>query len=180
MIILIGKSASGKTYIGKCLEKIGFKKNVTYTSREKRIGEIEGKDYYFLTKDEFLNKIKEGFFFEYVIYNNNYYGTSINSLKELKSYLIVEPNGFYKYKDLDNIVSFYVECSETTLITRMKKRGDKLEDIKTRITNDALIFNDSIKNDVDYVINGENNIDIIIKEIEDKYNGCLKKRRNNK
>ncbi len=180
MIILIGKSASGKTYIGKCLEKRGYEKIVTYTSRDKRNKEIDGKDYYFLTKDEFLNKIKQNFFYEYVLYNNNYYGTSLKSLKKENSYLILEPNGFYKYKDLADVVSFYIECDDDTLIERMVNRGDKPEDIKKRITNDVFIFNEEIKKTVNYVIDGTKDIDLIIKEIEDKYYGCLKERRNNK
>ena len=66
MIILVGRSASGKTYLGKLLEKVGFKKIVTYTSREKRLNEVDKIDYNFISKTEFVSKIQEGFFFEYV------------------------------------------------------------------------------------------------------------------
>ena len=60
MIILIGPSASGKTEIAKKLISLfNFKKFVTSNTRSKRVNEVDGVDYYFLTKDAFENKIKE-------------------------------------------------------------------------------------------------------------------------
>ena len=61
MIILVGPSASGKTQIGYSLKKIyGLEKVVTYTTRRMRSGEVDGIDYHFITKDEFLRLEKEG------------------------------------------------------------------------------------------------------------------------
>ncbi len=173
MIILVGPSASGKTYIGKCLEKIGFHKIVTYTTRQPRTKEINGVDYYFLTKLEFLNKIEQNFFFEYVIYNNNYYGTSNNSIKDINSYLIVEPQGLKKYLNIPNCVAFFIECPEDVLKERMKKRGDSELEIAKRIVNDRKIFNSTTKKLCHYQIDGNASSEKIIKEIEDKYYGCL-------
>ena len=83
MIILVGPSASGKTQIGYSLKKIyGLEKVVTYTTRRMRSGEVDGIDYHFITKDEFLRLEKENFFFEYVCYNEIYYGTAINSYND--------------------------------------------------------------------------------------------------
>lgn len=173
MIILVGKSASGKTYIGKLLEEKGYHKIVTYTTRGKRIGEQDKIDYNFITKAEFLTKIKQGFFYEYVIYNNNYYGTSKNSIKDIKSYLIVEPKGLTKYLGNKNVVSFYIDCDKETLKKRMLNRKDKIEDINLRLTNDEEVFKDVLKL-VDFIIDGNKNAELIIKEIEEKYYGCLK------
>lgn len=173
MIILVGKSASGKTYIGKLLEKQGYHKIVTYTTREKRIGEQNKIDYNFITKDEFLTKIEQDFFYEYVIYNNNYYGTSKDSTKDIKSYLIVEVKGLTKYLGNKNVVSFYIDCPKETLKARMLNRKDKIEDINIRLTKDEEVFKDVPKL-VDFVIDGNKNVKLILKEIEEKYYGRLK------
>ena len=59
MIILIGPSASGKTSIAKeLIEKYNFKKFVTNTTRKMRVGEINDIDYHFITKEQFLDKLK--------------------------------------------------------------------------------------------------------------------------
>ena len=70
MLVIVGSSASGKTKIVQELIKTyHMKKLVTYTTREKRIGEIEGKDYHFISREDFIQKIKNNFFIEYVEYN---------------------------------------------------------------------------------------------------------------
>ena len=79
MLVLVGPSASGKTQILKILmEKYGMKKLVTYTTRPMRVNEVNGIDYHFVSKEEFLNKLENDFFFETIEYNNNFYGTSKN------------------------------------------------------------------------------------------------------
>ena len=55
MIILCGKTASGKSTIAKKIEEInssGMKQIITYTSRPPREGEVDGEDYYFITEEE--------------------------------------------------------------------------------------------------------------------------------
>ena len=96
----MGASATGKSEIAKVLvSKYGMHKFVTCTTREKRIGEIDKRDYYFLSIDEFKEKINNDEFIEWTIYNNNYYGSLKKELSNNKV-LIVEPNGFSKFKDL--------------------------------------------------------------------------------
>ena len=93
MIILIGASATGKTEVGKLLNsKYNLKKVVTYTTREKRNGEIDGVDYHFISKEDFISLKEKGFFFEWTKYSDNYYGTSKESLKD-DTYIILEFNG---------------------------------------------------------------------------------------
>ncbi len=54
-MILVGKSAAGKDHLRKILEGRGFKYGISYTTRPSRHTEVDGQDYYFLEKDEFLN-----------------------------------------------------------------------------------------------------------------------------
>ena len=53
------------------------------TTRKPRNTEISGKDYFFVTKDEFEENIKNNIFLEYAIYNNNYYGTPKDKVEEM-------------------------------------------------------------------------------------------------
>ena len=65
MLVLIGASASGKTEIAKLLTTaFGYKKIVTNTTREKRVNEINGVDYNFLSYDDFLDKKNRNYFIE--------------------------------------------------------------------------------------------------------------------
>ena len=154
MIILMGASATGKTEVGKLLQaKYGINKVITYTTREKRINEKDDIDYHFLTKEKFLKLKDSNFFFETAIYNDNYYGTSFESLVD-NSYLIVEPNGFKKYLNSDiKYTSFYLESSKEVRLNRMLIRGDKVEDAKKRIEIDDDVFNTELRNLVNHVIN---------------------------
>lgn len=85
MLVIIGPSASGKTQIVNTLIKFyKMRKMVTYTTRPIRNHEVNGIDYYFINKEEFLKKIKDDFFLEYVCYNGYYYGTANNELSSVK------------------------------------------------------------------------------------------------
>ena len=89
MIILIGPSASGKTSIAKELIKnYNFKKFVTNTTRAMRQGEVDGEDYHFISVDEFIKKKDNNELIEYVNYNNNYYGTSIEEVSDDKVLIV--------------------------------------------------------------------------------------------
>lgn len=75
-VVISGPSGVGKDTIVSRLINNGLGiYSVSMTTRNKRKGEIDGKDYFFLSKDEFLDNIKKDNLFEYAIYNNNYYGT---------------------------------------------------------------------------------------------------------
>lgn len=85
VIALFGKAGSGKDYLIKSLknkniERVNYK--VSCTTRPKREGEKEGVDYFFLTKEEFLKKEKEGEFVETQEFNGWYYGTRLVDLQE--------------------------------------------------------------------------------------------------
>ncbi len=75
-IILVGRAASGKDFIRKKLEGQGFKYAVSYTTRPPRPGEVDGKDYIFLTPATAQDMIDRGDFYEWVIFNSWVYGTT--------------------------------------------------------------------------------------------------------
>ena len=53
MVALLGKNGAGKSYLANKLYYLGFKRNVGYTTRPIREGEIDGIDYFFITKEKF-------------------------------------------------------------------------------------------------------------------------------
>ena len=182
MIILTGPSASGKTAV--CLylqEHFNIKKVVTHTTREKRLGEIDGVDYHFVSVDEFERLKKEGYFIETVKFNNNYYGTSKKEVKFDKC-LAVEFNGAQTYASLKNkeIVIFYLKLSEELRKKRMMSRGDPEEKINSRIINDreAFTLNEYITKIIDEEVDTEK---LDIKEsaefIIKRYKKILKERK---
>ena len=84
LIVVSGPSGAGKDTI--CNELVKENDNiwlsVSMTSRAIRGQEQEGKDYFFVTKEEFEEKIKSGIFLEYAIYNDNYYGTPKDKIEQ--------------------------------------------------------------------------------------------------
>lgn len=154
MLLLIGASASGKTEISKIIiKKYGFNKMITYTTRDKRVGEVDGVDYYFLSKDKFLKKQKEDYFLETTFYNNNYYGTAFKDADK-KKVLIVDVNGANKIFEYmqDEVVIFLLEATEQIREERMRLRGDTKEQINARLDNDRTYFIEENINHIDYVI----------------------------
>ena len=84
LIVISAPSGAGKgTIINGMLEKNNnLWLSVSATSRPMRTNDVEGKTYYFYTKEEFIKKIKEDYFLEYAIYANNYYGTPKKYIQE--------------------------------------------------------------------------------------------------
>lgn len=154
MLVLVGPSASGKTQIvQELIKNYNMKKLVTYTTRPMRVGEVDGKDYHFITVDEFKQKIDNNFFIEYVQYNNNYYGTSRSDLSDDKV-VILEPTGLKHYiKEARDLITVVVlRCSKNVLGIRMAIRGDKPEDIKRRLDGDRAVFTKEIEGLADLVL----------------------------
>lgn len=177
LLILMGKTCSGKTFITKELEKkYNFQRIITTTSRPIRNNESDGIDYYFITKEKFLKKIKENQFVEYKSYPTPngewYYGTSydsLNNIEDNKNYVIVlTPDG---YKELIKKIkipykSIYIYSSCSTIKTRLKNRNDTNDSIDRRMNADNRMFKNA-ESMVDKIIynNIGEDIDKIIKKI---------------
>ncbi|MDD2259104.1 MAG: hypothetical protein WC278_00610 [Bacilli bacterium] len=172
MLVLIGPSASGKTEIAHYLiKKYKMKRVVTCTTRKKRVGEEDGVDYYFLTFEEFNDKIANNEFLEYTLYNKNYYGTLKKEVSKEKI-LIIEANGFYSLKKIipKQMTSFFLRAPTDERLKRMIRRGDLLDNIDKKKAYDDDNFPSEIIG-VDYIINNfEQSIDKSAEEIYELYN----------
>lgn len=148
MLALMGKAASGKDTIKKILEEsYGFNSIVTYTTRPMRKNEIPDVTYHFISEDEFLSKIDDGFFAEYKKYFVNgdtwYYGSAKEDLRKAddKTVIILTPRGVedIKKENID-IVTIYIYSNLSTIKSRLETRNDKNDTINERIKRDLLSF----------------------------------------
>lgn len=84
ILVLSGPSGAGKsTIINAASNEIGeYYFSISTTTRTPRAGEVDGRDYFFVTKESFEEDIKAGNFLEYAQVHGNYYGTSLKPVKE--------------------------------------------------------------------------------------------------
>ena len=84
ILVLSGPSGAGKsTIINAASDEIGeYYFSISTTTRAPRVGEEDGKDYFFVTKESFEEDIKAGNFLEYAQVHGNYYGTSLKPVRE--------------------------------------------------------------------------------------------------
>lgn len=132
LIVVSGPSGAGKDTI--CQKVVEQTNNawisVSMTSRNPRGKEIEGKDYFFVTPEEFENKIKDGQFLEYAIYNGNYYGTPNDKIKDylnsgIDVILVIDIQGALNIKKMipSALFIFIMPPDMKTLKQRLIKRG---------------------------------------------------------
>lgn len=138
VIVISAPSGAGKDTVVKELMKNNPNSrwvSVSATSRAPREGEQEGVDYYYLSKEEFEQKIEEGFFLEYTNYAGNYYGTPKKYIQEKVAQgtdviLIIEIEGAANIKKLipEAVFIFIMPPSLKELVRRLKKRGTETDE----------------------------------------------------
>jgi guanylate kinase len=170
MLALIGKSGSGKTTIEDTLiREHGFKRAISHTSREKRVNDVEGVNYYFVSKAEMERLWETGELVERVDYLDNIYGFVESECKPDRVVAVL-PDGLKQLnrrKDL-NIFSVYLDVSYDVRKERMSGRGDSDENVEKRLRNDDEVFS-GVESIVDLVINNDDKtieeiVNIILKE----------------
>ncbi len=177
MLILLGPSASGKTESAKIMiNRYPISRVVTCTTRPARINEIDGFDYHFLTKEEFLLKEKAAYFAETAEYNGFLYGTPLNEIADNKL-IILEPQGLTSFLNLKipSIVAIYLKTTEACRIERMRQRKDNEENINARILSDRNDFDLTHVQGLDLIIDTTNmKLSELADYIYDSYHEILK------
>jgi len=155
-IILVGKAAAGKDHMRKILQGRGFKYGVSYTTRPKREGEIDGEDYYFVSEDEFIKGIAIDLWYEWVQFNGWYYGTTVKQFNEECNLFIMTPKGISHINSVDRkkCTIIYLDMSDTVRAARLSERGDNNDSIERRMYHDDIDFKDF--KDYDLIINNSN------------------------
>lgn len=143
LIVLSGPSGVGKGTVRKAIfeNSVDFEYSISMTSRSKRVGEQEGVDYFFKTKEEFEKLIEQGELLEYAKYVDNYYGTPVKYVRETMDkgkdiFLEIEVQGAEQVKNKipDALFIFLAPPSILDLENRLKGRGTESEEvIKERI-----------------------------------------------
>ncbi len=126
-VILVGPSGSGKTTLSNHLVQYynRFEKIITCTTRNPRPGEIQNKDYNFITKEFFHTNLNK--FLEYVEYDNNIYGTLMESFETSNGKLKIAAldfNGWLKIKEMygDQYLGILLLPDKSSSIKRLNDR----------------------------------------------------------
>ncbi len=167
LMILSGPSGSGKdTVLNRLVEaNENVCVSISMTTREMRDGEIDGKHYYFVSREYFEKKIAEDKMLEYAEYAGNYYGTPRQPVEEMlnegKSVVLkIEVQGAEKirriYPDVTSV--FLLPPSMRVLESRLRGRGSEdeetinhrlriaREELRRAYDYDYIVINDTVEN----------------------------------
>ncbi len=173
LVIISGPSGVGKGTIRKALFQIpdnNFCYSVSMTTRKPREEEVEGQDYFFVSREKFEEKIENNGFLEYAEFVGEYYGTPLDYIEkqmELGKEVIIEieVQGALQVREKipEAVFIFIVPPSKEELIERLKHRGtDSPGKIQKRIEKaerefglaykyDYIVVNDDVKNAADRI-----------------------------
>ena len=154
--ILCGKSASGKDTLLNELVKSGeFESLISTTSRPMRDGETDGKEYHFVSREEFEKRLAEGKFIEHRSYNTLvggnpdtwYYGMEKRDLDPNKNYLVIldleGAKAFQQVYGKDNTLAVFVEAPDAIRTDRAMSRGSFDEsEWERRLADDNIKFSE--------------------------------------
>jgi len=172
LVVLSAPSGTGKSTVARLLVQRNsrLRLSVSATTRAPRKNEVEGKDYFYKTADEFKNMIENDEFVEWVEYCGNYYGTpkkyiedSIENGFDVLLEIEVEGAARIKEKYPDCVLIFMLPPSFDELKKRIEGRGtEKPEVIENRLNQakreikcidmyDYVVINDSVDNAINSV-----------------------------
>jgi guanylate kinase len=159
LIVISGFSGAGKgTVVKGMVEKYGYSLSVSATTRAPRPGEVDGREYYFKSVDEFRNLIDYNGFIEWAQYVDNYYGTPRRFVEdELNAgrnvILEIEVQGALNIKSQypDAILIFITTKSAAILKERLACRGSETEAVIQKRMERA-VEESSCINEYEYII----------------------------
>lgn len=174
IIALFGKSGAGKNFVLDCLTtRYDLNRIVSCTTRPKRDNEIDGVDYYFISKSDFIDKCIKDEILEYSSYNGWFYGTLATTLSRNKINIgIFNLVGlrYLMYQEFTfDVLPVYIEAPDKERLLRLLNRGEKIDcyEVCRRFIADGEDFQNLTFPHVTY-----NNIykDVYIDDIPEIYN----------
>lgn len=174
LVVISGPSGVGKSTVRKALFEMkghNLIYSISMTTREPRVGEVDGVDYYFVSKEEFEQRIKDGLFLEYAEFVGNYYGTPLDKVEEQleqgkEVVLEIETAGALQVRKQmsDAILIFIVPPTKQALYDRLISRGTEEQyQLQKRIDKansefklahkyDYIVANDDVNNAADRIL----------------------------
>ncbi len=184
LFIISGPSGAGEDSIIEGLKHdLNINKAITTTTREKREGEMEGVDYYFINKKQFKEKINNGEMAEYAQhYNENYYGVTKEELDRIQNsdsigIWKIDYKGVKKAKKMfPNIIAIFIMAESLEVLrNRLKARSNITEEL----INERMKYTKEWLKHIsiyDYtVINKQNKLNDAITDVENIIKHHLKK-----
>jgi len=164
LVVLSGPSGSGKgTVVNQLAAKDGYSLSVSITTRKPRAGEVDGRDYFFTTREEFESLMARNALLEHAEYVNNYYGTPLEYVenqiaKGAVVILEIEVIGALQVKEVfpDAILIFLIPPTISELRQRLTSRNtedaatieSRLEKAKEEVAMvdkyDYIVINDTV------------------------------------
>lgn len=172
LFVISAPSGAGKTTVIKemfnVLPDLAF--SVSATTREKRNDEIDGKDYYFIKKEEFDKKVGNNEFVEWEEVHGHLYGTLKSELKKGETHDIifdVDVIGALSIKKLyPQAVTIFIDAPRVEMIDRLKRRRtEDEEEIKKRIARIDMEL--EFKKDFDYTVLNKSSEEGVKKAVEE-------------
>ncbi|MBQ7751911.1 MAG: guanylate kinase [Clostridia bacterium] len=163
LFIISGPSGTGKGTVCKELVKHdNIFLSISATTRDKRLGEVDGETYFYISKEKFLSMIENGKMLEFAEYSGNYYGTPKEAVEKMleqgKNVILeIEAQGALKVKEKmpEAVMIFIVPPSIKELRDRLSKRGrEDTEEIEKRINTAKWEFSQCPK--YNYVLVNDN------------------------
>lgn len=149
LVCIIGGSGSGKSTLeDEIIIHDGFTKAISTTTRLRRDGEHDGREYHFVDIPTFENLQKDNMLLESINFAGNYYGLTTNEFNKTTDHLVfvVEPNGYIqitKYISENNIpvtpIVIYMDIPEKERFKNMVKRGDNPIAIQERLKAETIV-----------------------------------------
>lgn len=165
LVILTGESGSGKSTIANIIEREqpSFSKIVTYTTRPIRKGEINGRDYHFVSDQEFDSLAQKDLFVEQACYRDWKYGVPIIRDFYENRVIILTPEGVRALKkyvsenapnEERNILVVYLWVDRVSRMKKLLERGDDIDEAYRRNLSEVIQF-DSFQ-EKDCIVTNEN------------------------
>ena len=163
IIVLLGASGSGKSTLEHELATHhGFEKIISYTTRQPRESEENGKDYYFVDNDTFNEILDRGLFAEHDEYSQNrLYGTLKSDYVEGNKVVVLTPNGLRQLKKNCPNEDIFTVLVESSLGTRIKRYIDRCDVNKFNFDDAGEIF-ERINRDFGMFLGLDKEVDLVV------------------
>ena len=164
LVAILGKSGCGKSTTEASLEKIGYNRIISYTTRKIRDGEVNHREYHFINENQFQKLIDMGIMVEWATYNGNLYG-SPKPVGNEKNVIVVEPDGLAKLVELygRQVVSVYIDTPNEVIEDRLNKRNNTTDRGSRKIEDNSKF--DGIEDKVDIIVDGRKPTSAIVIDI---------------